>query len=97
MDESCVESVVKEHNRTIIDRALELAQSRPEGRGLHLRISMSWGSLAGLNEDRGLCPDWAGPVHSGPPPCVNRVSGDTEQSARWKVLPERWQKRGRTS
>lgn len=82
-DESCVESILKKHNHTIIDRALELAQSRLDGRGLHLPISMSWGSLADVQEDRRLRPDWAGTIHTGLPPYENRVSGDTKPSSKW--------------
>ncbi|OAL31657.1 hypothetical protein AYO20_08200 [Fonsecaea nubica] len=83
-DEECVGSIFKKHNHVIIDRALQLAQPHLGGRGLHLPISMSWGSLSYLQEDPRLRPDWAGTIHSGKPPFPNRVPGDTKLSAKWK-------------
>lgn len=83
-DESSVDSILKKHNHTIVDRALELVEPRLEGRGLRLPISMSWGSESHLQEDSRLRPDWAGTIGSGRAPYENRVPGDTKQSAKWR-------------
>lgn len=82
--EASVDAILKKHNHVIIDNALQLAQPRLQGRGLCLPISFSWGSLSYIDDDPRLCPDWAGTVHSGRPPYVNRVPGDTKQSENWR-------------
>jgi hypothetical protein len=83
-DESSVDAILKKHNHVIVDRSLQLAQPRLEGRGLHLPVSWSWGSLSHIEEDPRLRPDWAGTIHSGSPPYENRVPGDTKQSKKWR-------------
>lgn len=84
MDESSMGAILKKYNHVIVDRSLQVAQSRLEGRGLHLPISWSWGSLSHIEEDPRLRPDWAGTIHSGSPPYENRVPGDTKQSKKWR-------------
>ena len=82
-DEACVTAILLKHNHIKVNCALEVAASKLANRGLQLPIYWSWGSLGRVRDDPRLRPDWAGTVGEDDPPHINRIPGDTKQSAKW--------------